>query len=232
MLDRWFHASRSSRRDHKGVGIRQRGAPTAVQARGPRRGCTCVCATRVLSVGAVCARVPVVRHSTAAVQPRTPRARVPARTCAVEEAKRKAATPDRVRKRERELAALERGLTADRSVLMGMSFRVTALLGVANFALWWVLSSYFAGVVMARLPFAPVAFFSAMMHRGLPGSDLRECNFLGVFALTNMLLRPIVARAFGNKAGAAGMPGMGAAGAGGDDAWSQLFGAAAKHAGQ
>ena len=177
----------------------------------------------------MCVGVGESRSSPGAPQPsRASRCltRPPARPPAVEDAKRKASTPDRLRKRERELAALERSLANDRARLMGVSMRPSVLVGLTNMALWYLMSMLFAGVVMCRLPFTPFALLTGMTHRGLPGADLNEVNFLGVFALTNMVVRPLVARAFGHGGSGAGAP---AGGTG--EMWSQLMDQASKLAG-
>eukprot|EP00128_Syssomonas_multiformis_P016707 Colp12_sorted_trinity150504_noHs@14575 len=51
------------------------------------------------------------------------------------------------------------------------------------------LNSWFAGRIVARLPFEPFGFLQGMTHRGLEGSDMTECSFIFLYVLSSMFLR-------------------------------------------
>ena len=81
---------------------------------------------------------------------------------------------------------------------------------VADVGSFWLLSWLWAGIVVMRLPFAPISWVSAMTHRSLEGEDMREVSYLGVYILASMALRPFITRLFGPQTS----PAAGAAGAG------------------
>ena len=118
---------------------------------------------------------------------------------------------ERAKKRDKEVAHLERALAADRSALSILGARVAIILMMANFVLWWLLSTVYAGIPLLRLPFTPFRMFSAMSHRGLSGDDMHDANVIFVFALCNVIAKPIVAKAMNvvpTAGGSAGMMGL------------------------
>ena len=56
------------------------------------------------------------------------------------------------------------------------------------------LKKAFEGVVVARLPFTPIALISKVTHFGLPGDDLQDCSMTFFFVLCQMSVNPIVKR--------------------------------------
>jgi calcium load-activated calcium channel len=80
---------------------------------------------------------------------------------------------------------------------------------------FWVLRAAYAGAVVATLPFTPVSPFKMMTHQGLPGEDYTQASYMMFFVLTNMALKPVLARALKLEA-----PKVGGAGA---MDWSKMF---------
>lgn len=77
-----------------------------------------------------------------------------------------------------------------------------------NIGMFWFLSSLFSGVVMLRLPFEPFGFLTGITHRGLEGDDMRDASFVFVYALTSMVVQPLVTKLMGTEqaGGAAASP--------------------------
>ena len=113
------------------------------------------------------------------------------------------AQPKADKRHAQNVARLERYVTADKQFLTGMGLRYTMLFALLGMLQFYVLSSAFHGVVVARLPFTPFTMFSFMTHRGLEGTDLREAGWLVFFVLGNMGIKPLVTRLIG-KPGTAG----------------------------
>merc|ERR1712137_148882 len=61
-----------------------------------------------------------------------------------------------------------------------------------------LLSSWFDGVVVARLPFQPIGFIQGMTHRNIMGNDLYECSMIFIYVLGSIGLRPNIQKLFGH----------------------------------
>lgn len=64
-------------------------------------------------------------------------------------------------------------------------------------ALLYFLNQYFAGVVVAELPFEPYSFLQSITHRTLPGENMRETGVFFIYAISSFCIRPIVQRIVG-----------------------------------
>lgn len=118
----------------------------------------------------------------------------------------KSRTTERFRQR---LVDAEKELAQRQQALMGLTTRAQFIIGVINFASFWMIGSLFAGVVVGRLPFSPIAWFAGMTHRTIPGDDLTEAGYLMFFVLSNAASRPFVAFLMGSeRPKTEGMPGF------------------------
>lgn len=52
-----------------------------------------------------------------------------------------------------------------------------------------VMSKYYSGLVIAKLPFQPFWLVKGISHRGLEGSDLTDCSFVFIYVLVGMIFR-------------------------------------------
>lgn len=59
---------------------------------------------------------------------------------------------------------------------------------------------------MLRLPFEPFEFLTFITHRGLPGTDYREASFMFIYALSSMIVNPLMAKVMGTEHLAANAP--------------------------
>lgn len=95
------------------------------------------------------------------------------------------------------------GLTEDlktASAALGSPTRTAVSLASSAllFLAYRLLSSTYAGTVVARLPFVPPPFVRGMTHRGLPaGSHPADASFAAVYAVATMALKANLQRALG-----------------------------------
>lgn len=76
-------------------------------------------------------------------------------------------------------------------------FKSTFLIGLLSILTIGYFSSYFAGRVVAKLPFTPFGIIQGITHRGLEGTDYTEGGFLLIYILTGIVLRSNVQKMFG-----------------------------------
>lgn len=95
------------------------------------------------------------------------------------------------------------GLTADlktASAALGSPTRTAVSLASSAllFLAYRLLSSAYAGTVVARLPFEPPPFVRGMTHRGLPaGAAAADASFAAIYAVATMALKANLQRALG-----------------------------------
>jgi hypothetical protein len=97
------------------------------------------------------------------------------------------------------LADVEKELTERQQALMGFSTRAQLIIAAINIASLWIVGSLFDGVLVARLPFQPIAWFSGMTHRTLNGTDFTDAGYLMFFVLASMASRPFVTKIMGSE---------------------------------
>ena len=74
---------------------------------------------------------------------------------------------------------------------MSFAFVITQ---IASFS---ILSSWYDGQVLAKLPFTPIFPFSSIFRRGLDSPDLTEVSFLFFLIVTNTFFRPVLQKLLG-----------------------------------
>ena len=100
-------------------------------------------------------------------------------------------------KDKKKLAMLEREFEASRRDMLAFR-RVPMLLSTfVNMAIFFSLKSSHEETIVARLPFTPFALLTGLTHRNLPGTDLRDCGVILIFALCSMAIKPNAQRLFG-----------------------------------
>lgn len=60
------------------------------------------------------------------------------------------------------------------------------------FLVYKTLNQHYQGVVVATLPFVPLAIITGFSHANLVGTDYTECSFLFLYLLCSFGLRPNV----------------------------------------
>ena len=68
--------------------------------------------------------------------------------------------------------------------------------GISIFTMWMI-SSYYSGIVVAKLPFEPWNIVKGMSHRGLTGADTHDVSAIFIYILFQMLLRGIPGKIMG-----------------------------------
>ncbi len=99
--------------------------------------------------------------------------------------------------REKKISHLDSQLSVLNRELSMKKFRSTFISGFALVAVFAVLSSLFEQKIVAKLPFEPISLVANFSHRGLTGGDLCDCGFLFIYLLSNIALRPTIARITG-----------------------------------
>lgn len=98
---------------------------------------------------------------------------------------------------EKKKLQIEESLKAKTTELTMKKFKSTFLIGLFSILTIGYFSSYFAGRVVAKLPFTPFGILQGITHRGLEGSDYTEAGFLLIYILTGIVLRSNVQKVFG-----------------------------------
>ena len=73
----------------------------------------------------------------------------------------------------------------------------TFLIGLCMITFMSYLNNYYAGVVVAKLPFEPFSLMRNLSHRNLEGNDFTDCSMIFVYILSNVSLRPILQKLLG-----------------------------------
>jgi len=79
------------------------------------------------------------------------------------------------------------------AVKMGSTF----FNAVSMIAVFWTISSVYDGTIVAKIPFIPLSFITAMSHRNLPGSDLTDGSYLFIYAVSSMAIKANLTKALG-----------------------------------
>jgi hypothetical protein len=115
-------------------------------------------------------------------------------------ARSSAASADKSLQREEE--RLERELMTLKPQKMGLTMRSTIVTTVLQFATFYALSSWFANVTVATLPFVPTwSYFTMIFRRGLPAdAPPNACSYLFFMIVANIVLKPLVNMLMGTEA--------------------------------
>lgn len=105
----------------------------------------------------------------------------------------------RLARTEKQISELQSEVQNVNLSLQGKKF----LLGFVNMGLmifmFTRLSTIFADIVVAKLPFEPWGFIQGLSHRGLSGDDITDCSYLFIYVLVNMSFRPTMTKLLGIK---------------------------------
>lgn len=74
---------------------------------------------------------------------------------------------DRGNRIARDIAHMERALLEDRQLFGGITLRAMLCTTAGSLLAFWLLRMLFGGVVVATLPFEPIAWFRYMTHQSL-----------------------------------------------------------------
>jgi calcium load-activated calcium channel len=103
------------------------------------------------------------------------------------------------KKSEKELARYEDDLK-----LLNWSMATTKMysfifMPVVMISVFSMLYEYYGGSPVARLPFEPISLIRHMSHSSLKGDDFYECSFLFIYVLSNVWLKPTLAKVMGSE---------------------------------
>ena len=88
----------------------------------------------------------------------------------------------RIEQEETRLKASHRDFTQAKSKSM-------LLIGVISIGTMIFLNKFYAGKIVAILPFEPVWMFKSLAHRGLEGEDYTQCGFVFLYILSESFLK-------------------------------------------
>jgi uncharacterized membrane protein (DUF106 family) len=104
------------------------------------------------------------------------------------------------KKHKKKLLFLEKELKQKKSKigggLTGPKTRATLLVWVIMVSTFRYLSSHYAGVVVAKIPFVPLGLIQSISHRGLEGTDYTECSAVFIYVLCSMSCKPMITKFF------------------------------------
>ena len=60
-----------------------------------------------------------------------------------------------------------------------------------------IVTQRFDTIVVAKLPFIPFGFFTALSHRNIAGTDLTDCSYVFLYAMSSMALKANLTKALG-----------------------------------
>eukprot|EP01095_Lingulamoeba_sp_RSL-Kostka_P014047 TRINITY_DN59_c6_g1_i1.p1 TRINITY_DN59_c6_g1~~TRINITY_DN59_c6_g1_i1.p1 ORF type:complete len:185 (-),score=42.12 TRINITY_DN59_c6_g1_i1:226-753(-) len=99
-------------------------------------------------------------------------------------------------KKIEQLDEITKGLNRDMSMTKFKSLFAVSITMISFFGL---LSSWFDGLVVARLPFEPISFIRNLSHRNLVGNDFYDCSMLFFYILCGIGLKSNLQKLFGNQ---------------------------------
>ena len=82
-----------------------------------------------------------------------------------------------------------------------MRMKTAALTGVLMVIFLSTLNNYFHSVVVAKLPFEPFKIIQGITHRGLQGTNYRDCAYIFLYILTGIVMKSNVQKIFGWEVG-------------------------------
>ena len=65
-------------------------------------------------------------------------------------------------------------------------------------ALYNLLSSWFDGIVIAKLPFVPFGLLQGWTHRNITGNDFTDCSFLFIYIVSSIFMKQNIQKYYGN----------------------------------
>jgi uncharacterized membrane protein (DUF106 family) len=93
----------------------------------------------------------------------------------------------------RDISVVQQQLSDAQGTLFRTTIRSTLLIAVLQFGTFYAISTYFADVVMFKLPFEiPFSFLRMWTHRGITGTDFSELSYLPVYVLSGMLFSRLI----------------------------------------
>ena len=84
-------------------------------------------------------------------------------------------------KDEKRRQKMQKELQKDNTMLSGMKIYGMIFLSVVMLVLYQLLKQYYNGVVVAKLPFVPIALFRKLTHSGLDTDDFTDCSMVRYF---------------------------------------------------
>ncbi|KAL6759851.1 integral membrane protein DUF106-domain-containing protein [Haematococcus lacustris] len=109
-------------------------------------------------------------------------------------AKMKAHTDAGKSKEQTKYQSMELALARINGAMFVPKFKLMVINLVVLGGAWRLVTSWYGGQVVAKLPDAPIAFFRNVTHRGLPGDDLTDCSSHAIYALSQMLVKGTMAK--------------------------------------
>ncbi|KAI9146435.1 integral membrane protein DUF106-domain-containing protein [Paraphysoderma sedebokerense] len=93
------------------------------------------------------------------------------------------------KRKEKQLDHFQTQLTDASRRQAGLQMRSTIVVSVVLIGVFSFLSSKFAGVPVAKLPFVPFLLVSGLSHRGLEGDDMTEASAIFIYALSSIVFK-------------------------------------------
>lgn len=78
-----------------------------------------------------------------------------------------------------------------------IKMKSTVVVGASLAIVYGLLTSFYDGVPVARLPFEPLIFMRGLCHRGLPGDDFTECSLAFLYILCSVSCRGNIQKLLG-----------------------------------
>eukprot|EP00192_Tetraselmis_astigmatica_P014984 CAMPEP_0117693042 /NCGR_PEP_ID=MMETSP0804-20121206/26656_1 /TAXON_ID=1074897 /ORGANISM="Tetraselmis astigmatica, Strain CCMP880" /LENGTH=183 /DNA_ID=CAMNT_0005506543 /DNA_START=93 /DNA_END=644 /DNA_ORIENTATION=+ len=103
-----------------------------------------------------------------------------------------------MKKKEKHMDGMMKSAQRDLAII---KFKSAFVVGGLLFAGYKVLTAYYDGTVVAKLPFVPFQFFHAMSHRGLEGTDFTDCSMAFLYAMCASSIRLNLSKLIGDYFG-------------------------------
>ena len=112
---------------------------------------------------------------------------------------RKALNPlsNNFKKLDRKIKMDEKQLKGYSSKLASTKMKSTAFIGICMIGIMNLMSNYFSGIVVAKLPFTPFSLMTGITHRNLEGEDYTDCSMIFLYILANVCFRPMTQKLLG-----------------------------------
>jgi hypothetical protein len=122
-----------------------------------------------------------------------------------------ASDPSKAKKAKKEQRLEENVKTTSRD-LNAVRVKCNVIMGVFTLVMWHYVSTTFDGIVMAKLPFTPLGFFTKMTHAGVGGNDFTEAGGTFIYILSMVTCRQVFMQLLGQQPSRAAVRAITAAG--------------------
>ncbi|EAR95252.2 integral membrane protein (macronuclear) [Tetrahymena thermophila SB210] len=101
---------------------------------------------------------------------------------------------------DKKLATIDTALKRFNQEMSSFKMKSTFLIAIFMIGALYTIGSLFSGLIVAKLPFAPISFITGLTHRGLSGEDFSDCAYIFIYVQVAYIWRTNIQKLFGFEA--------------------------------